>query len=671
MLRSLITNHKEQGTLGLYLGLIVGLTSNCAPEAPVFREQWPQTQRTWIGPAYWANPMQDWQVNQGQVECISSGGDRNVFLLTHELADTAGSFEMSVNLGRLESGTGNLDSGWVGFKIGIRGDFNDYRDNAVRGRGLRAGITTRGRLFIGNLDRPGPVLETRLDKINLELNVRPKNQDYEITLIASDQKDASLGQIQRSVSSDWLHRGLALVCSHGRIDPMPLERGELDYPNWGTVPGTERAGNVRFWFDDWTISGTKVRVLPERKFGPVLFAQHTLSRGTVKLTAQIAPMGSDDDQSVSLEIKTGDDQRWTAVGSSAIDQLSRTATFRVDGWDASSDTPYRVVYNFLARGNQISPYHYEGTIRQEPLESEMVVVAGFTGNNDLGFPNNDLVDNVKIQDPDFLFFSGDQIYEGVGGYGTQRSPLEKASLDYLRKWYLFGWTYADLMKDRPAICLPDDHDVYHGNIWGANGRATPEGMEGSPAHDEGGYKMPPEWVNMVQRTQTSHFPEPFDPNPVLQGIGVYYTEMVYGGISFAIIEDRKFKSAPKHLLPQAQIDNGWPQNRDFNSSTQSDVSGAELLGERQLQFLGEWAADWSQGTWMKVVLSQTIFANLATIPAAEFHDRVVPQLRIMKEGEYAEGDKIVADFDSNGWPQTGRNKALRENKEGVCRPYRR
>jgi len=33
-------------------------------------------QRTWIGPQYWANPLQDWQLNNGRIECFVSGGYR-------------------------------------------------------------------------------------------------------------------------------------------------------------------------------------------------------------------------------------------------------------------------------------------------------------------------------------------------------------------------------------------------------------------------------------------------------------------------------------------------------------------------------------------------------------------------------------------------------------------
>ncbi|MFQ5448389.1 MAG: twin-arginine translocation pathway signal protein, partial [Saprospiraceae bacterium] len=214
---------------------------------------------------------------------------------------------------------------------------------------------------------------------------------------------------------------------------------------------------------------------------------------------------------------------------------------------------------------------------------------------------------------------------------------------------------------------PDDHDVYHGNIWGNGGVATPPELgQGNEAQDAGGYKMPAAWVNMVQRTQTSHLPDPFDPAPVAQGIGVYFTSLEYAGISFAILEDRKFKPAPAPLLPEAEIDNGWPQNKTWDAKKKADVDGAVLLGERQLQFLGHWAQTWGDSTRMKVALSQTIFANVATLPASEFHDRIVPKLRIMNKGEYPPDDRPVTDFDSNGWPQTGRNEALRAMRKAFA-----
>ena len=64
-------------------------------------------------------------------------------------------------------------------------------------------------------------------------------------------------------------------------------------------------------------------------------------------------------------------------------------------------------------------------------------------------------------------------------------------LDYHDKWQRWCWAFRGLTRERPCITIPDDHDVYHGNVWGAGGRAAKR-------PDDGGYIMPPEFVNMVQ-----------------------------------------------------------------------------------------------------------------------------------------------------------------------------
>ena len=119
-------------------------------------------------------------------------------------------------------------------------------------------------------------------------------------------------------------------------------------------------------------------------------------------------------------------------------------------------------------------------------------------------------------DPDLLAFVGDQFYESTGGYGAQRAPLDAAILDYLRKWFFHGWTWRELMRDRPSISLPDDHDVYQGNLWG-------EGGEGQKTTQEaGGYELPAAWVNVVHRTQTAHHPDAYDPKPSKRDTINYY-----------------------------------------------------------------------------------------------------------------------------------------------------
>lgn len=605
--------------------------------------------RSWIGPEYWSNPLQDWQVSENRIECLVSNENRNIHLLTRQLSENIGTLEMNVRLGFFNQTIANSNKNWAGFSIGSKGEFSDYRDNAIYGKGLNIGVCTNGALFIGE---PNPnhksteIIKTLPKGIDLKVVITPVDNKYIIDLSIHDVSTGNtLANISKNnVTNEEIVGDLVLVSNFKSIKA-------------NTVNYTKSV-----WFKDWKIKGTKIISHHERSFGPVMFSQYTLSRNVLKLTAQMAPVGSPNKE-VFLQVK--DNGKWNIIEKSTIDKDARTARFKIINWDDTKELPYRLVFNLDIANGETKDYYWEGIIRKNPKDKEDVVVAGFTGNNDLGFPNTDIVKQVKYQNPDLLFFSGDQIYEPVGGYGIQREPHNIATLDYLRKWYMYGWAYRELLKSTPTVVITDDHDVYMGNIWGESGKASLKDGTRTEIQDSGGYRMSPEWVNMVERTQTSHLPDPYDAKPIERGIGVYYTQMNYGNISFAIIEDRKFKSAPKALIPKAEIVNGWPQNKAFNIKN-ADVTSAKLLGDRQLEFLENWVADWSCGAEMKTLLSQTIFANVATLPEEAMTDAVVPTLRILNADEYPENDFPVTDMDSNGWPQTGRDNAIKTIRKGFA-----
>jgi alkaline phosphatase D len=632
----------------------------------IFQSHWlADVHRTWIGPDYWSNPLQDWEIKDGKLNCLVSDYNRNVVLLTREIIDIPGTLSLGVKLGIINSDV-LQKKGWAGFRLGIKGQFNDYRDAAVHGWGINAGLTTNGQLFIGKWN------ETSLDETNttslkilidgraqLKLLVEQKENDYslELSFWSDDQKIDSVQK--EGFKVEELNGLLALVVDF----PGPSVGDEFEAY---LKINNGKKNLLSFWFADWQAEGSKLKYYPAREFGPILFAQHTLSKGVMKMTAQMPPIADSDSQHVSLEIKDSLGN-WVHLGKEKIDPMARTATFKVQDWDDQHNVPYRLSYPYSVNAGKVIKFFFDGIVHKDPLDKFEIIVAGFTGNNDLGFPNNELVKHIKTHKPDVLFFSGDQIYESVGGYGYITSPLDKACLDYLRKWYLYGWEYRELLRTIPTVSIPDDHDVYHGNIWGEGGKAASKKGDRKDRQDSGGYIMSAEWINMVQRTQTSHLPDPYDPTPVKQNIGVYYTDMTYGGVSFAIIEDRKFKSAPKNFLPKsAKVKNGWAENPLFRDPQKFNVSGAQLLGERQMVFLEDWVQDWTNNVWMKVLLSQTIFSTVATLPDSAISDVVVPKLRISEKGFYPKNDRPTQDMDSNGWPKVERDRVLRILRKGFA-----
>jgi hypothetical protein len=344
----------------------------------------------------------------------------------------------------------------------------------------------------------------------------------------------------------------------------------------------------------------------------ICFTLYTTHNSVLKLTAILYPLRDGEPRKVALEIDRDRTGLWQPIAEAAVNPVGWTATFRIEKWDDTTPARYRVTH---AGGSK-----YEGLIRRNPRDKDVIVVGNLScnSNTDRG-PRADIVANLKAQDPDLLFFAGDQSYDHK---------------QHTAAFLLFGRQFGEITRDRPTITIPDDHDVGQGNLWGEAG-----GMAQRPGGDDGGYVMPPGYVNMVQRAQTSHLPDPYDPTPVKHGITVYYTSLNVGGIDFAILEDRKWKSGPFGMVPQMgpRADHITDPNYDRRAI---DVPEAELLGERQLKFLREWGQNWKDAE-LKVVLSQTIFGG-----GAHLHG--------------SKENRLLADLDSNGWPQSGRAAALRE-----------
>ena len=599
--------------------------------------EWPDM--SWVGPDFWGNRLQDWRMVSGQVECLLAGRNRTLHCLTHRLGPALAPFETEVTVTRAPRAASATAASLFGFRLGARGPHDDYRSAAVYGTGLDVGITGDGMLRIGA--HTGAERVTATGAVHLRVTGAPVGATYRLTLTAADARSG---------------RTLGTVIA----DPMPASRltGNVALLSHVDVaePNAEDVATARF--AAWRMSGGKMVHDRGATFGPVCFAQYTLHRGVLKFTAQLAPIEAIAGHRVFVDVREGG--AWRTLAQPAVDPLSRTAHVRAERWPSDRACPYRVRVE-LPVGGAVRTFVYEGTIAREPVERDQVTVAVFSCNADHGFPDADVVAHVAPHQADAAVFLGDQFYESHGGFGIQRGPIEKSSLDVLRKWYMFGWSYRDLFRHVPSVMIPDDHDVYHGNIWGEGGVAAPTALGwGAPSQDQGGYKMPADWVNLVQRAMTSHLPDAFDPTPVAQGIGVYYTHWNYAGVSFAILEDRKFKSAPAHILPEsAKVVNGFATNASFDHTQHRTHPQAQLLGARQEQFLEAWSTDWSQNATFKVVLSQAPFCAAHSLPKGSTSGEAIPNLPIPRLGDYVEGDVPAGDMDTNGWPQDKRDATLR------------
>lgn len=572
--------------------------------------------RVWLGGDFWANPMEDWRIIDGGAECQSLAAGRNIHWITKRCAEPLKGFTTSVEIRQLEQEGAD---GGAGFRIGARSDVDEYRSNSFAINGIEAGLRD-GQLFIQKTSQ-GVEIDAGI-ATELKLTVSGDKNSAALTLVAA-QGDSVVGSVSAKVPAEQL---LGNICI---ADGFGIEKAKRK----GKAPSS------RYRFSNWTISGEAIKHIDSQAFGPILWSMYTLNDSrsdegfVLKLSALTGPLGDEDNQAVELEVRTGSGQ-WRSIGHAALDKDAWVATFRIPNWDETKPADYRLSYVQKHSDGTSETNEWTGKIQSNP-SGRPLRMAALTCQNHYGFPYAPVANNVRDLEPDLVYFSGDQLYESHGGFGIIREPAELAILNYLRKFYMFGWAFRECMRNAPTVCIPDDHDVFQGNIWGEGGAAMKDLAAG--ASSKGGYREPARMVNAVHRTNASHHPAPHDPTPVKQGISVYYGDLVYGNVGFVILSDRQFKSGPErvetgsgradHVLDPA-----------FNCKA-LDKPGLVMLGDRQETYLKQWTQDW-RGHELKCILSQTVFAGVAT-----------------HHGKY--DGYLKADLDSGGWPQTARNNAIK------------
>jgi alkaline phosphatase D len=562
--------------------------------------------RTWLGPSWWANRLQDWRLHQGRLECVAATGPmrtRTVAVLTRELVAGDLPARIGVRTGLLAAG-----QGFSGFLVGAGAGRLDHRAAAlVQGAsGEGGGIlctfeadgsvgfrdhTDEGRQFayapLRGTVRAGRPRPRALDEdVELVLELEPRGRGrFRLRLQARDRAGTPLASARLDgVDGAALTGGIALVSS-----------------------STDANGGARHWFAGLGTAGAKVARRPERAEGPILGTLYTLNGPVLKLTAQLFPVGDSDPGEVRLQLARPEGG-WADAATAPVGP-GFAACFRLTGWDGSAARDYRVLWAAGTAQEQA----YEGTVAADPggagelrvglvdctIHSYRPLNVGSDANDRLAggrplglyternlyFPYARLVAELRRRRPQLLAAVGDQYYEHRP---TTRDPGPEPTLDMLYRWYLWLWAFRDLTCSLPTVVLVDDHDVYHPNLWGNGGVPAPGGD-----YRQGGYIHPAAWVNLVQRVQTSHNPDPYDPAPVAQGIGVYYGAFRYGGVGFALVEDRKFKTGDK-------------DNRDA-AGRRDDLT---ILGDRQQRFLADWASSDPGGP--KICFSQTLWGCLQT-----------------------------------------------------------
>ena len=647
--------------------------------------------RVWAGPNLWANRLQDWRVRGGKLECVEGAVNKPLRTVLHTGVRLGGKgafegFAIVEPVGEpVRQGAGAAaqptaaDSAG-GMLIGAGPDLDARAAALVHhstgpGAGYFCGVTADGRAFVRDLEQP---LKAAPLAISAPLpGGLPRGERFAhlfVRLVREGNGPRLVVIAHRPEPGETDDTRAIVTAATGPL-PAARLRGSVGLVSH---PGSQAKGNAkgnapgRWAFSGWALGGDACEPAPDdARLGPILGTKYTLDAGSsdgggdgtglLTLQAQFWPLqweagdAEGYEMTARLELDRGDG--FEPAATAPITRPDWTAIFALAEFDLSGDVPYRVVYDLNSVKKTVIQ-RYAGVIRAEPTDGAVTLGALSCNNNNRGgvdrspysftndflwFPHTPIRDAVLKADPDVCYFAGDQIYEGSSPTRADTGGKDPDSyLDYLYKWNLWVWAYRDVTRDRPCAVVPDDHDVFQPNLWGESGKQAPRVVG-----VDGGYFLPPAWVNMVQKTQTGNLPPAHRAAIPGTTVEAYYTDMTYGGVSFAVLEDRKFKTGPAGRVPETISGRADHIVEEDYDKSQFDSPEWQLLGPEQEAFVDRWAADWSGGVWFKCILSQSPFAGAATHHGAN--------------RQY-----LVADLDANGWPKHARDAAVAAARRGLA-----
>lgn len=581
-----------------------------APEALLEVGRWHRWSelppRRWLGEHLWGNRLQDWQVRDGALVYTAqpSSSMRNVHLLSRRLGHDNAAFVMQTEVEFAHVPATQARDGMVGFHFGAGQDYlGDVAAAMVQGMpGLGGGmlaavdIAAGGRAHFRDMETQthvalapvidaeqrttGSVTAQRSGRRLLRLEATPDGPATCRLEFSSLTADGTL--IERvmlpGVPADRLVGNVALVAGGGPV-------------------GCE----VRF--HDWLIGGERF-VESGTRFGPFAGVLYSRVGSRVRIGVQLVPLGvlgvPVDDFTIKLELRE-DRSRWGSAATSAlVSGPDYHTVLDLDSLESDRATEARVrlvdldgveyVYPFsirpeptgrltlaaLACMGQIVGWAHRPTPETGP---DQVPIGRWTQAGVL-WPFASDVDAIIGQDPDIVFFTGDQIYEGTPtGVAAGGAPYE----DYLYKFLLWHWAFQPVTRTRPSILQTDDHDVYHPDLFGQ------DRMGNAGRDQDGGFHRDAAFVECVQKTMTGHMPDPLEGPSLNTGLSNYYTSFDYGGVGFFVLEDRKFKRGPRTEDPD------YPET---------------FLGDRQLGHLRRWARTHGNHQ-VKCAVAQTIYAGMS------------------------------------------------------------
>ena len=580
----------------------------------------------WHHPEVFTNRFEDWVFGpEGlRVHCRDDLGLRTASLLTCALNDVGEWFQIRIGIDPTDA-----ESVRAGVLLGV-GEGELAPDAAMvvqglagEGGGILVTVDSRGiarfhefgpdgfgidPVELPHVRSANPATVDPPAPLSLEVTARRHDEGVRLVAIVSDATGRRISEVAtEEIASDRLRGGVSLAATRANGPPESI-----------VFTSVESAGD-------------RFEIHPDRRFGPIAGVLYSLARtnpdasAELRVGVQLMPV----DRPLVVQLETRTPEGWTPLAPpQPADEPSHYVRFVVPNWDITQAAPLR------ARVLGFDRDTYPFTVRAEPSSDETLAVGTVSctgmmmrwadevvppapeGYQSLGrwtphvlwYPHAGITRQLLDMDVDLVFYTGDQIYEF---HPTSHRKTNDVRLDYLYKYILWHRAFREVNRSRPVIVQADDHDVYMPNVWGDGGRIMAPGAK----PEDGGFLHPAPLTNLFFLTMTGHNPSPWNPGPTSGDLINYFCTFRYGGVDFAVLEDRKFKSAASDQARQ--------------------TDGQTLLGPSQHAMLEDFAG-WKSDR-PKIVVSQSIYAGLDVNP---------------RTGQWTENR------DQNAWPKQGRDEAV-------------
>lgn len=538
--------------------------------------------RNQISENFWANRLQDWQLNKGRIECINTSLPlRTLHLLPYTISSDSGTVKISMKIGSIKKNDSLTKHDYAGLILGAGALTDDFRKRAfihqthTKSGGIIAAVNGMGKLiFIDNEtgeflnlaaaeEIKTPIFSTQ--GLYMQIKLYPEGETYSLNFSIVKETEEE-------------------VLSHAKVMNIPKEKIEGNIAFVVNSPQNNCKSGI--WFQDFKLSGTKLNYNENSKISPIIGAFYNYFNKQVHLKAQLMPPGFNSDNKVRLEISEYEKDEWKQIAEQEIDSVSYTADFSFKLKKHNTIYNYRLIYSEKDDKGKTKEFFYEGLIKNKQKNTLKLTVIKNTSRmlpttswvtkpnnkNRFSLPDSTLSEMLINDKSDFYMFQGELIDKSGFIENSGSKLLQNLKLNYLYELYKWHLSFSEITKNHSCLLLLKDDFLENRN----------NENEFNLNLSETEYLK-----KLICKTQHSPEIECSSQNQLLSSFSI-------GGVNFAYIPEAKREKSDSLLLV----------NRYLNKP-----DSFMLSRKRELK---KWALNWDNSELKAIITSEPI-SSLETL----------------------------------------------------------